>query len=335
MFAMDVKKADKLLMRFEEGRVLVVGDVILDEFLYGSAERISPEAPVPVVEIRKETMQLGGAANVVNNLAALGARAALCGAIGNDEAGTKLLKLLHELNMPTEGAIVEIGRPTSVKTRVIAANQQVVRFDREDRRALTDAPLRKLLSFIKRAQKNFNAIVVSDYGKGVVSRELVDVLIGVAKERGIPLLVDPKPQNAALFHGATVITPNLKEASQILGRPLTTPEEIEKGGESLRQQLACEMLLVTRGEQGMSLFREGRKPHHIATRARQVYDVTGAGDTVIASFTLGLLSGAQPEEAAEIANQAAGIVVGKLGTATTSVGELRDAIGQARREKSA
>jgi D-beta-D-heptose 7-phosphate kinase/D-beta-D-heptose 1-phosphate adenosyltransferase len=330
---MDLKRAEKILLRFNEGRILVVGDVILDEFLYGEADRISPEAPVPVVDIRRQSTQLGGAANVVNNLCALGAKAALCGVVGNDEGGNRLLKLLHDLKVPTDGTVVEIGRPTSVKTRVVASNQQVVRFDREDRSPLSTGARKKMQDFIKRALKNFNAILISDYGKGVVSSELVEVILQSAKKQKIPVLVDPKPENFALYTGATVVTPNLKEAGMALGKKLDTSERVLQGGREMLEKFKTEMVLITRGEQGMSLFRADEKPHHIPTRARQVYDVTGAGDTVIATFTLALTAGATPGEAAELANQAAGVVVGKLGTATVTQTEIRNALAEFLAEK--
>jgi D-beta-D-heptose 7-phosphate kinase/D-beta-D-heptose 1-phosphate adenosyltransferase len=325
---MELKRAEKLLTKFNEGRILVVGDVILDDFLYGDAERISPEAPVPVVDIKRQNTQLGGAANVVNNLCALGAKAALCGVIGNDDGGNRILKLLHGLNVPTDGTVVEIGRDTAVKTRVVAANQQVVRFDREDKSPLSNAARKKLQDFIRRAQKNFNAIIISDYGKGVISADLVEVILKTAKTQGMPVLVDPKPENFGLYVGATVVTPNLKEAGVALGRKLDTAEKVEAGGKEIIEKFKPEMALITRGEQGMSLFRAGTKPHHVPTRARQVYDVTGAGDTVIATFTLALTAGADPVEAAEISNQAAGVVVGKLGTATVSQSEIRTSIAR-------
>ncbi len=327
---MDLKQADKRLLNFADGRILVVGDVILDEFLYGEADRISPEAPVPVVDVQRHTTQLGGAANVVNNLVALGAKAALCGVIGNDDGGNRVLKLLHELNVPTDGAVVEIGRPTTVKTRVIAAHQQVVRFDREDRSPLQGAR-KKLMQFIRRAQKNFNAIIISDYGKGVVSEEVVAAVLEAGRKQGIPVLVDPKPGNIHLYKGVTAITPNVKEAGESLGRALVNKHEpVEQAGRDLLARIEGDMVLLTRGDQGMTLFRKDSASHHIPTRARQVFDVTGAGDTVIATFTLALTAGASPAEAAELANHAAGVVVGKLGTATATPVEIRDALAVAR-----
>lgn len=324
---MDLKEAEKLLLKFANGRILVIGDVILDEFLYGDADRISPEAPVPVVSVRRQTTRLGGAANVVNNLVALGAKAAICGVIGNDDPGNRVLRLLHELEVPTEGAVVEIGRPTSVKTRILAANQQVVRFDRENRAPLGTAAQKKMNAFIRRARKNFNAIIISDYGKGVVSAEAVAAIIETAAKQGIPVLVDPKPDNFSLYQGVTAITPNLKEAGECLGKDIRLPEEIEQCGRELVETLQGEMVLLTQGERGMSLFQRDQVASlHIPTRARQVFDVTGAGDTVIATFTLALSVGASPAQAAELANHAAGIVVGKLGTATANSIELREAV---------
>lgn len=330
---MDLKRAEKLLTKFGEGRILVVGDIILDDFLYGEAERISPEAPVPVVDVKRQATLLGGAANVVNNLVALGAKAALCGVIGNDDGGNRVLKLLHDLKVPTDGTVVEIGRSTAVKTRVVAAHQQVVRFDREDKSPLQSGARKRLGEFIRRAQKNFNAVIISDYGKGVISADLMEAILKAAKSQNIPVLVDPKPENFDLYHGTTVVTPNLKEAGQALGRKLDTIESVEKGGRELVEKYKTEMALITRGEHGMNLFRAGVRSHHIPTRAKQVYDVTGAGDTVIATFTLGLCVGADPVEAAELANQAAGVVVGKLGTATATQGEIRSALAAFLKQK--
>ena len=323
---MDLKRAEKLLTHFNQGRVLVVGDVILDEFLYGEAERISPEAPVPVVDVRRQTTQLGGAANVVSNIAALGAKSALCGFVGNDEGGHRIIKLLKDLGVPTEGTAVEIGRPTSVKTRVIASHQQVVRFDREDRSPLSSGAKKKLADFIGRAMKNFNAVIISDYGKGVVSADLVGFIVENAKKKDIPVLVDPKPENFPLYKGVNVVTPNLKEAGVALGRRLEGEEALRKGGYDLLEKFETEMALITRGEHGMSLFLRGESSHHIPARARQVYDVTGAGDTVLAVLALAFSSGAQMIDAAKLANIAGGRVVLKFGTSEINPGELLAAI---------
>jgi rfaE bifunctional protein kinase chain/domain len=330
---MNIKRVDKILMNFNEGRVLVIGDVILDEFMYGEAERISPEAPVPVVDVRRQSVHLGGAANVVRNLHALGAKAALCGVVGNDDAGNRIMRLLHDMNVPTEGTVVEVGRPTSIKTRIIAAHQQVVRFDREDRSALMPTARDKLRNFIRRAQKNFNAVIVSDYGKGVISEPFMETILQAGRAQNIPVIVDPLPHHFPIYTGCSAVTPNLKEAGLALGRPMATKEDIETGGEELRETLHADMVLITRGEQGMTLFEQGEAPRHIPTRARQVFDVTGAGDTVIAAFTLALVAGAKTTEAAEVANHAAGIVVGKLGTATADVQELRQALREREKEK--
>lgn len=310
------------ISRFPERQVLVVGDLMLDNFIWGEVNRISPEAPVPVVEVREESQLLGGSANVAHNVASLGGQALVAGVIGDDIAGQELLKLFGQIAVPTTGLICEDGRPTTVKTRIIAHHQQVVRFDREWRAPLREETVRGILAFIKETLPNLHGIIVSDYAKGVVTREFLDVLRELIAGRPLPVVVDPKVQHAELYRSFTMVTPNHHEASQMSGIPIRDIETLIQAGKSLLAQLACETVLITRGKEGMSLFHRDGPIVHIPTVAQRVYDVTGAGDTVIAAVTLGLVAGLSPEEAALLANLAAGVVVGEVGTAVVSAAQL-------------
>lgn len=307
-------------------RVAVVGDVILDQFIYGVVERISPEAPVPVVEVLDEDVfRLGGAANVVHNLRALGAEADLVGLVGTDAAGKRIRDEIAALGVPEEGLVDVAGRPTAVKTRVIAQHQQVVRFDREGRAPLPTEARAQIEERLRGLLPEVGAVVVSDYGKGLVSRRLVEILLAGARESGTFVAVDPKPVNAACYWGVDAVTPNTKETETMTGLPARTDIEAVGAGESLLEQLETRAVLLTRGERGMTLVRRGEPAVHIPTRARDVYDVTGAGDTTISVLTLARAAGADLAEAACLANLAAGIVVGKLGTAVVTLEELRRA----------
>jgi rfaE bifunctional protein kinase chain/domain len=321
------KKLAGLVSRFTSGRVLVVGDVMLDQFVYGSVERISPEAPVPVVKVDRETFRLGGAANVAANLAALGANVSLCGMIGGGVWGEEVVRLCDEGKIATDGLLKNLRARTTLKTRVIAHHQQVVRFDRESKSPLSPAMAKKLLAVIERLIESHDAIIVSDYGKGLVGKTLLDALRAAKKKRGLVVAVDPKIENVRHYKGMSIITPNQHEAGQMLGRKVVNQDgPVEIAGRALLRKLSLDSLLITRGEGGMSLFVGKDRREHIPTRAQQVFDVTGAGDTVIATLTLAMACGATVIEAAEIANFAAGIVVGKLGTAVTSSKELKQAI---------
>jgi rfaE bifunctional protein kinase chain/domain len=308
--------------RFPRFRVLVVGDLILDVFIWGKVSRISPEAPVPVVEVSQETQLLGGAANVVHNLAALGSEVLVAGMIGDDAAGAQLCELLGQLQVPTRGVIPEGGRPTTIKTRIIAHHQQVVRFDREWRITPQSASQSAMLAYIRDRLPNVHGIIVSDYGKGAVTGDLMDGLRELTAATGTLLIIDPKPQNLDLYHRVTLITPNSAEASAMSGIPIEDEDSLVRAGENLLERLDCRMLLITRGKAGMALFQKGQPMITIATVARRVYDVTGAGDTVVSAITLALLAGLPPIEAATLANIAAGIVVGEVGTATVAANQL-------------
>jgi len=311
----------RLLQGMRGRRVLVVGDVMLDEFWWGRVARISPEAPVPVVEVDRQSDHPGGAANVALNVRALGGEATLVGAVGGDTAAARLAETLDEAGIETR--LCEVPhRPTTVKTRVVAHHQQVVRADRETRAPLPPAAQRSLASALAAVLPDCDAVVVSDYDKGVVTMALMRSLRRGTAKHGIPLLVDPKVPHLRLYRGADVITPNLAEAARASGLPVSSRSELRSAAELLLRRLSCRALLVTRGEQGMVLFRPGKRQLEIPASAREVYDVTGAGDTVIATLSLALAAGASEVAAARLANRAAAIVVGKLGTASVTPDDL-------------
>ena len=305
--------------------VVVYGDVMLDEFVWGDVTRISPEAPVPVVDIRRESVHLGGAANVLANLIALGSRASVVGVIGEDQAGERLraeLRRATNVESADESLIVDASRPSTIKTRIIAHNQLVVRADRERRAPVEAAIEERLISVLQSALEEADAFVVSDYDKGAVTPRVLARIMSVAYERGIPVLVDPKIRNFAAYRPATLITPNHHEALRLTGMEDHTDDSLKTAAHSIRERLGCESVLITRGERGMMLLEKDREPIYVATAAREVYDVTGAGDTVIATLSAALAAGATMLEAAILANHAAGIVVGKVGTATASIDEI-------------
>jgi D-glycero-beta-D-manno-heptose-7-phosphate kinase len=315
-------RARALFQAMRGKRVLVLGDVMLDEFLWGRVRRISPEAPVPVVEIERETFHVGGAGNVARNVRALRGGAVLAGIVGRDAAAMRLREELREAGV--EDALVDApgGRPTTLKTRVMASHQQICRADREDASEIPAALEASLLARSRRALHGADVVVVSDYQKGAVTRAVMRGILAAARRRAIPVLVDPKVRHFSFYRGATVVTPNQLEAEQATGLRLLSDADVRLAGERILKVLGCQAALLTRGEHGMSLFESGRRPVHIAATAREVYDVTGAGDTVIATLALALSAGARLSEAAILANAAAGLVVGKLGTATASADEI-------------
>ena len=311
--------------RFNGARVLVVGDVMLDQFVWGRVSRISPEAPVPVVDVDSETYMLGGAANVLHNLVALGSRAGLCGLVGDDEAGRQVLELLDDLEVPDRGLEICRERPTTVKTRVVAHSQQVVRVDRESRSPARPREVDRLCAHLEREVPSVSAVIVSDYAKGVVNKRLMACLMDIAARHQTIVSVDPKVNNMALYQGATVVTPNHLEAAAAAGLEPGERDYVLRSGRRLLKKLHPQNLLITQGERGMTLFTpEGET--HIPTAAKQVYDVTGAGDTVISTLTLGLATGLEPWEAAFLANLAAGVVVGEVGTSAVTAGRLLQAV---------
>ncbi len=321
------KALRQYLQRFPQASLLVIGDLILDHYVMGRVSRISPEAPVPVVHVESETLRLGGAANVFNNILALGGKADLCGVIGADESGRLLLKELGKSRSGRGGVIIDHDRPTTRKSRVIAHNQQIVRYDMEGRQELKGTLQKRLLRYVESRIRELSCIVVSDYAKGVVSAALMTELTRMAALRKIPIIVDPKVEHFSYYKGVTVMTPNHLEATQAAGLHGDDDQTINQAGAVIRQRLGCQSVLITRGEKGMSLYEGEGKSWHLPTQARQVYDVTGAGDTVIGTLALALATGANMREAATLANHAAGIVVGMVGTATVSPKQLLEAVG--------
>lgn len=303
--------------------ILVVGDLMLDEFIWGRVSRISPEAPVPVVHVTRESAYPGGAANVARNLADFGIQAVMCGMAGKDLNGRKLLNLLTTAKIDASGLLFSTTMPTIVKTRVIAKTQQVVRVDREESCKLTHGETRKLKSLLERIMKSVDAVIIEDYGKGFITQSVVDFILAKAQEYRILVTVDPNPANPLHWRGATLIKPNRAEAFAAARMPENSaPEALTTAGERLLAEWQVPYLLITLGEDGMMLFHPPKKPYHSPTRAREVYDVSGAGDTVIAFLTAALAAGISPQEATDLANHAAGVVVGKLGTATVNDHEL-------------
>ena len=316
-------KALNLLRRSTDRAILVLGDVMLDKFEWGRVRRISPEAPVPVVEIERESYRLGGAANVACNIRDLGANPKLVGVIGEDEAAATLREELAGYRIGAEQLCASSTRPTTMKTRIVASHQQVVRTDREVATPLPQAMETALIGTIQEVMSGCHAVVLSDYAKGVLTPKTIAATIEAARKLGLPVLVDPKGKHYRLFQRVTMVTPNLREAEHLTGLEIDSRSKLSEAAESIRNMLHCDAVLVTMGEHGMSLFEGGEEPCHIPASAREVFDVTGAGDTVIAVLAVALAAGAAMQDAAELANRAAGIVVGKLGTATVSLDELQ------------
>ena len=320
-------KLEKLVQKFTAKKILVVGDIIVDHFVWGTVNRISPEAPVPVVDVTKEELLLGGGANVLHNIYSLGGEAVLCGIIGDDDMGERLKTLLQNLGASIDG-LVKGKRPTTVKTRVVAQGQQVVRFDREHTGVPSTETIAAMIAFIEENIADFAAIIISDYYKGVIGQTLLKRLLGRVEElaqsggRKIPVVVDPKPRQPERFYGASLITPNHMEAEKMSGMTITTTSDLRKAAALLLEKTGCQAVLITRGESGMALLEKGKDLFSIPTTAQAVFDVTGAGDTVIAALALGLAADASFSDAAALANIAAGVVVGKIGTATVSREEL-------------
>jgi D-beta-D-heptose 7-phosphate kinase/D-beta-D-heptose 1-phosphate adenosyltransferase len=328
------KRGVEILNNFKKASVLVIGDIVMDHFIWGKVRRISPEAPVPVVEVNSESLMLGGAANVVNNIHSLGGKVLVCGVIGKDDMGKNIVHELRLKGIPSDGVIVEENRPTSVKTRVIAHSQQVVRFDREKKDKIHLDTMKLIIDYTKGKISSVDTVVISDYAKGIISEELVEEVINIAKRKGKPVAVDPKVSHFDYYKYATIVTPNNDEASQASGVDIESDSSLLRAGEVLLNKLGSDAVLITRGEHGMSLFENNGSITHIPTVAKEVYDVSGAGDTVIGTVALAMASNASFKEAAVISNFAAGIVVGKVGTATVAPKELKDAIEEGLRGRS-
>ncbi len=304
-------------------KVLILGDIMLDEYLFGSVSRISPEAPVPVVEITSSRRLLGGAANVAANTRSLGDEPILIGLVGEDEASVKLTQLLKQRNISSKYLVNDKSRQTTIKTRVIAHSQQVVRTDREDRHVLSPDIENKLLKRFISVADSIQAVIVSDYGKGVIAKSLLERVIEVCLQKDIFIAVDPKETNFHNYRQVSVITPNHHEAGFAYGQRIVSETDLMDVGTGLLKKLKAKSILITRGADGMSLFQDGAEPTHIPAFARKVFDVTGAGDTVIASFVAAICSGADLVEASIVANAGAGITVAEVGTATVTVPQLK------------
>lgn len=326
------KRLLELIKKFKKARVLVIGDFILDQFVWGSVDRISPEAPVPVVNVERESYMPGGSLNVASNLRSLSATVYPCGVIGRDLTGRMLSQAIRREGIETGGIVYDKARPTSLKTRVIAHSQQVVRFDREDASEISTKDTQSLLKFVRRKLKSVDAVIIEDYGKGVIHQKLVKEVIAEAKKHKKPILVDPKEKHFSYYKGATLLTPNRKEAYggyDYLVKVTCKEPSLKSVAMGILKKLKAKSILITLGEDGMALFDQKGSVTKVPTTAREVYDVSGAGDTVIATFAATLAAGGTLKEGAILSNLAAGIVVGKLGTAMISCSELVDAVESA------
>ncbi|MBF0503933.1 MAG: D-glycero-beta-D-manno-heptose-7-phosphate kinase [Candidatus Omnitrophica bacterium] len=338
-----MSKYINILKHFKNKRLLVIGDLVLDQYIKGNVSRISPEAPVPVVLQEESFYTPGGAANVANNLTSLGANVTLVGKIGDDIEGGILKRELHKRHVHTNGVFIDGAIDTIFKTRIIAQHQQIVRLDREKKASESFDHVKedKILPFLRRNMKDFDTVIISDYAKGVIDPSLMSLVHELALKNKLPVVVDPKLEDLREYGQVTCITPNKKEAESILkiipdetrrafgirSTKLEAKEEIENNGCGLLKYLGIESLLITLGEHGMYLFEHNKKPFPIPTKARQVFDVSGAGDTVISVFALCIAAGADKRQAAQIANYAAGIVVAKMGAVAVDLNELTAAIG--------
>jgi D-beta-D-heptose 7-phosphate kinase/D-beta-D-heptose 1-phosphate adenosyltransferase len=314
------KLLESSIEAFATKHILVIGDIMLDHYVWGNVNRISPEAPVPIVEVQCETYLLGGASNVANNIVSLGAKASIIGTVGNDRHGVIILNLLSQKGINTQGVIID-DRPSTVKMRIIAHNQQIVRVDKEDSATAANSTLKKIQNYISDNIDKFDAIIVSDYNKGIITEELMKFLLSLRQNHDVFIAVDPRVEHFNFYKGVSLITPNKKEAQEGSGIFIHDEQSLEAAAKILMVRLDLKALLITRSHEGMSLFSEG-SVHHIPTVAHEVYDVTGAGDTVIATFTLARSCSLDLFNSSIIANHAAGIVVGTVGTSTPTTEQL-------------
>ena len=317
-----MNKYKSIISKFSKAKILVIGDLILDEYVWGNVSRISPEAPVPVVWVNRESYMPGGASNVASNIRSLEGEVYIAGVVGSDSRAEKLIELLSENGVTTEGIIADPNRPTTLKTRIIAGHQQVVRVDREKIEHLPTAILKDIVSYAEKIIPQVDAVIIEDYGKGVITPMLLKPIIKCARVNKKIITVDPKEEHISYYQGVTSLTPNNHEASVTVGIKIKDEETLEAAGKKLLKKLNAESVLITRGENGMCLFEKSGKITKIPTAAQEVFDVSGAGDTVISVFTLALACGASLQDAAKISNIAAGIVVGKVGVAVVNQKEL-------------
>jgi D-beta-D-heptose 7-phosphate kinase/D-beta-D-heptose 1-phosphate adenosyltransferase len=328
MRKLELRRLERLIDGFSRVRLLVVGDVVLDEYVWGEVERVSPEAPVPVVHVREETVVLGGAANAVRNVVALGGKAECCALVGEDSAGRRLIELLKELGVSPEGIVSVPGRPTTRKTRVVARSQQIVRYDRESADPPPAGAGRRLLAAVVAALPRVQGVVCEDYGKGVLTPRVAAAVMKASLAADVPVAVDPKAELTS-WKGASLLKPNLREAEALSGVRIRSREDLSRAAAKLRRRIGGGSLVVTRGADGMSLFEADGPGVDVPGAAREVFDVQGAGDTAIAALALALRAGASLVEAAVIANAASAVVVAKVGTATASAEELKALLPEA------
>jgi D-beta-D-heptose 7-phosphate kinase/D-beta-D-heptose 1-phosphate adenosyltransferase len=314
--------------KFDQTHLLVIGDLMIDEYLWGEVDRISPEAPVQVVAVKNQDFTLGGSGNVVNNLRSLGARVTVLGVVGEGSDGQLLQDQLNAIGAETLGVVQESGRHTTKKTRIIAEHQQVLRIDRETKKEITKQTFNRLIKHAEKIIPNVDVILISDYGKGMIDRTMIKKLVQIAKKHNKTTIADPKGLDFTRYAGVNLLTPNKKEATLASGREISDDRSLAEAGQILLDKAGCEKLLITCGKDGMVLFEKDKKPFKMGTKAREVYDVSGAGDTVIAVLGLGIASGHSFKQAVSLANTAAGIVVGKVGTAAVTSKELLEAINR-------
>jgi rfaE bifunctional protein kinase chain/domain len=326
MPSLSKKRIESLFKNFLGKTIAVVGDLMLDRYIWGSVHRISPEAPVPIVDVESESARLGGAANVANNLKSLGGIPLLVGVIGNDNSGKLLKDTMREMGFSEDGIVKDDSRPTTVKTRVIAHHQHVVRIDRESRNDISSLIEEKILFSLRRHLNNVDAIILEDYNKGVMTSSLIEKIVQLANANKKIISVDPKSMNFFAYKNVTVFKPNKKETEEALGIKIISDADVERAGTLLLKKLNAKNILLTRSEKGMTLFTHNGTIEHIPTKAQKVADVSGAGDTVVSALTLALASGATIEESAVLANHAGGIVVGEVGIIPVSKEALRQAL---------
>jgi D-beta-D-heptose 7-phosphate kinase / D-beta-D-heptose 1-phosphate adenosyltransferase len=319
---MDRIEVEHFLARLGSVKALVVGDLMLDEYLWGRTERISPEAPVQVVDVVREDLRLGGAGNVINNLVSLGCQVEVASVLGEDADGQSLRRMLAERGIGTQGIVFAPGRTTSRKTRILASNQQMLRIDRESRDCVDAESEERIAARVRQVAADCQVILVSDYLKGVLTEGLLQSIFAAGKAAGVPVVVDPKGTDYRKYRGATLLTPNRKEAQAASGVAITDEASLCQAGRSLLESLSLEALVLTRSEEGMSIFLDDGREVHLPTQALEVFDVSGAGDTVLSVLGVGLAAGLPIEKAAHVANVAAGIVVGKVGTSTVAPEEI-------------
>ena len=320
---MDLRRLTEITDGFDDAKVLILGDIMLDEYMYGSVDRISPEAPVPVVNISSSKLLLGGAANVAANICSLGGEALLLGTVGDDEAASNLSQLLKTKKISDDLLVTDLSRRSTIKTRIIAHSQQIVRADREDRHEVSPDVEKEIISRLLSVIDDVQAVIVSDYGKGVITQSLLERLMSVCLQKNVFVAVDPKETHFNNYQKVSLITPNHHEAGFAYGRRIHNEKDLLEVGNGLLKRLQAKSILITRGPDGMSLFTDDTEPTHIPTFAKKVYDVTGAGDTVIAAFVAATCAGADLIESAVVANAGAGLTVGEIGTATVTKDLLR------------